>query len=187
MRCLCLAAGLLAPALVSGLAAADPVPTTTATPAPACCTACPVRGADDLVRMGRGELEALYRGAEMRPIPTGFARGTAIMKPGSRTTVPASRVTRLLWKGKVLSDDGMMVNKLAFGVRAIHARVYSGVSWLDGRPSIIMDYCGTSRLFPNVRDEVRELCPGLYLGLTHIRRDSGPELVTFFALTTATH
>jgi hypothetical protein len=175
MRPLCYAAGIVLPLLVPGwIAAGDPT-------APAAC--CPVRGMDDLVRMSRCDLEALYRQAEMRPLPVGFARGRAIYNPGSRVTVPASRLTHVLWQGKVIQDDGMMVNRV-FGLKAVHARVYTGVSWLDGRPSLVMDYCGTSKLFPNVRDEVREVCPGLYLGLTHLRRDTGPELAMFFTLST---
>lgn len=143
----------------------------------------PARGMDDLVRMNRPDLESLYRGAEIGTAPTGYARGRAIMNPGSRLTVPASRVTHVLWQGKVFKDDSTMVNRV-FGLRAVHARVYIGESWLDGQPSLILDYRGTSRLFADVRDEVRELSPGLYLGLTYRRRDAGPELATFFALDT---
>jgi hypothetical protein len=175
MRTACLAAGLGAWVLVGGVGAA-PGPA-----APASPVCCPTRGLDDLVRMSRCELEAVYRRADMGTAPAGVTRGRAIFNPGSRLTVPAARVTRILWQGKVFKDDGMMVNRV-FGVRAIHARVYVGESWFDGRPSVIMDYCGTSRLFPDVRDEIREVGPGLWLGLTYIRRDTGPELTNFFAL-----
>jgi len=179
MRIVPLAAlGLIASAVVGTPATA--VPAVPVAPAP-CAACCPVRGIDDLVRLSRAELEALYRQAEMKPIPLGFNRGRAIYNPGSKLTVPASRVTRVLWQGKVLKDDGTMVNRV-FGVRAIHARVFEGESWFDGRPSVIMDYCGMSKLFPNVRDEVREVCPGVYLGLMYLRKDTGPELTMFFAL-----
>jgi hypothetical protein len=166
-----LTAGLiLGAAQAPGTAGNDPV-----------VVAAPVRSLKELVRMNQYELEALYRAADPGPTPAGATRGRAIFKPGSRLTVTASRVIHVLWQGKVFKDDGMMVNRV-FGLRAVHARVYPGVSWLDGRPSTIMDYCGTSKLFPTVRDEVREVAPGLYLGLTYIRRDAGPELAMFFAL-----
>src|SRR4051794_31622232 len=70
-----------------------------------------VRGLDDLVRMDRPTLEALYRGAEVGTTPTGFARGKAIYNPGSRLTVPASRAVHLLWQGKVFQNDGTMDNR----------------------------------------------------------------------------
>lgn len=178
MRTPVLAVGLLSVWLVHQPTAAAPVEP----PGGSCCPSpCPVKGMNDLVRMSRPELESLYRQAQAGPVPAGFVRGRAIFKPGSRLTVPASRVTRVLWQGKVFQGDGMMVNRV-FGLRAVHARVYPGTSWLDGQPAIILDYCGTSRLFPNVRDEVREVCPGLYVGLTYLRRDGGPELAMFFAL-----
>ena len=141
----------------------------------------PIQGMDDLVRMNRAELESLFRSAPMGPTPSGFVPARAIINPGSRLTVPASRVTRVLWQGKIFQDDGIMVNRV-FGIRAIHARIYTGVSWLDGQPALVLDYYGTSRLFPNVHDEVRQVAPGLYLGLTYTRRDNNPEPAVFFAL-----
>ena len=150
---------------------------------PAAQPAVAIRGMDDLVRMDRPTLEALYRGAEVGNAPAGFARGKAIYNPGSRLTVPASRAVHVLWQGKFFEGDGM-VNRV-FGVRAVHARVYVGESWLDGAPTLVLDYCGTSRLFSNVRDEIREVCPGLYLGIMYVRHDdTGPQLATFFALDT---
>ncbi len=142
---------------------------------------CPAYTLDQLVRMDRCQLEALYRAAEMGNVPTGVTNGRAIRNPGGRLTVPVSRVTRVLWQGKVFSDDGMMVNRV-LGVRAVHARVYVGESWLDGRPAVIMDYAGASKLFPDVRDEVREISPGVWLGVMYTRKPTGPEQTMFFAL-----
>lgn len=142
---------------------------------------CPVYTLDQLVRMDRAQLEALYRAAELGHVPTGVTNGRAIRNPGGRLTVPVSRVTRVLWQGKVFTDDGMMVNRV-LGVRAVHARVYVGESWLDGRPAVVMDYAGTSRLFPDVRDEVREVSPGVWLGVMYVRKPTGPEQSMFFAL-----
>ncbi|HEX4612701.1 MAG TPA: hypothetical protein VH092_31185 [Urbifossiella sp.] len=142
---------------------------------------CPGYTLDDLVRMDRAQLEAIYRAAEIGHTPAGVTRGRAIMNPGGRLTVPASRVTRVLWQGKVFTDDGMMVNRV-LGLRAVHARVYAGESWLDGRPAVVMDYAGTSRLFPDVRDEVREVSPGVWLGVMYVRKPAGPEQAMFFAL-----
>jgi hypothetical protein len=143
--------------------------------------AAPAHTPEELVRMDHAQLEALYRAAEVGCAPDGVTRGRAILNPGGRLTVPASRVTRVLWQGKVFTDDGMMVNRV-LGMRAVHARVYVGESWLDGRPAVVMDYAGTSRLFPNVRDEIREVSPGVWLGVMYVRKPHGPEQAMFFAL-----
>lgn len=137
---------------------------------------------DQLVRMSRCELESLYRSADIGPEPGGFAPARAIFDPGSRKTVPMSWATHVLWKGKEFPGNATMINHLAFGLKAVKARVFLGESWLDGRPAWVFDYCGTSRLFGNVRDEVREVSPGVYLGLTYLRRADGPKLAVFFAL-----
>lgn len=140
-----------------------------------------IRGMDDLVRMSRCDLENLYRHAEIGCPPGGVTDGRAIINAGSAITVPAAAVTRVIWQGKVFTDDNMMVNRV-FGMRAIRARVYTGESWLDGKPSVILDYAETSKLYADVRDEVREISPGLYLGIAYHRTDAGPELNKFFTL-----
>jgi hypothetical protein len=121
---------------------------------------------NDLVRMSQADLTALYLAAPPAPAPSGFVPGRAIKDPGSRRTAFNARATRLVWQGKVFRDDGTMVNRF-FGVgKAIPAEVYVGESRLDGRPSLILDY-SKSRAWPTVRDEVREVSPGLYLGIMY--------------------
>ncbi|HJZ54732.1 MAG TPA: hypothetical protein VKE74_07215 [Gemmataceae bacterium] len=146
-----------------------------------CPCPAPVRGTADLVRMSRADLEALYRSADIGTIPAGSTRGVAIYKPGTRITVPASRAVHVLWKGKVFRDDGTMINR-TFAGRAITAKMYLAESWLDGRPSLILDYFETSRLFWEARDEQREVAPGIYLGITYLRKCPEPELAMFYAL-----
>lgn len=141
----------------------------------------PPTAMDSYVRADRATLESLYRGAQPGAVPTGFLPGRAIFDPGSKSTPRRAATTGLLWKGKVFTD-GMMVNKLAFGAKAVKAEVFVGESWFDGRPSIIMDYANTSKLFPQVRDEIREVEPGVYLGLTYLRKCPTPELANFFVL-----
>ncbi len=141
-----------------------------------------VRGMDDLVRMSRADIELLYRASTVGTPPRGVTDGRAIFDPGSASTVRKARRTRLLWQGKVIRDDGTMINRV-FGVRAFTADVYVGESWFDGQPSFIMDYKDTSKLFAAVRDEVREVSPGVWLGITYLRKDAGPKLSNFFTLT----
>ncbi len=124
------------------------------------------RTMQDLVRMSEADLTALYLSSPLAAAPQGFAPGRAIKNPGSRRTVANSRATRLVWQGKIFRDDGTMINRVFGAGKAIPAEVYVGESLLDGRPSLILDYSG-SKLWPDVRDVVREVSPGLYLGIMY--------------------
>jgi len=53
---------------------------------------------------------------------------------------------------------------LAFGLEAIVAKVYKGKSWLDDKECIVLDYSETSLIAQWVRDEIRQIGPGFYLG-----------------------
>jgi hypothetical protein len=53
---------------------------------------------------------------------------------------------------------------LPFGLNAIIAKVYKGESWLDGKECIVLDYSDTSLVAQWIRDEIREISPGIYLG-----------------------
>lgn len=134
----------------------------------------------ELVRMSESDLQALFAVSPAAGVPSGFVPGRAIKNPGSRRTVANSQATRLVWQGKVFRDDGTMINRV-FGVgRAIPADVYVGESLSDGQPALILDY-SHSRLWPDVRDEIREVSPGLYLGVMYKGR-TNPEVKTYFTL-----
>ncbi len=133
--------------------------------------------------MSRGELECLYRVSAPGPIPHGYAPGIAIRWPGTVCAVPNARVTGLLWHGKLFDECGTsLVNRWAGGRYALNAQVSVGDSWLDGGPSIIMDYRATSRAWRTVRDELRQVGPDLYLGIMFLDQCPQPKLKMFFAL-----
>jgi hypothetical protein len=138
---------------------------------------------EQLARLSWPELEQLYRQAEARPIPAGYARGRAIYCSDSRLAGPRGAVTGLLWHGKLFDGcDCTLVNQW-LGFRAVKARVYFGTSWLDGKPALVMDYRGTSRLvWTNVRDELREVAPGLFLGAMYRCKKGEPRFQMFFVL-----
>ena len=85
-----------------------------------------------------------------------------------RTISPPSRefINIFGWKGKVFdAKAGFLRNIiLPLGVKAIVARVYKDPSWLDGKECIVLDYSETSLVASHVRDEIREVEPGFYLG-----------------------
>ena len=141
-----------------------------------------VESLDQLARMTPAELDAVYQRSGVGVVPEGRVRGRALVAPGTAMAGPLSRGARLFWQGKVFRGaDGTAVNRF-FGVRIIRGRLSQGASWLDGRPSLILDYRGTSRLYANYRDEIRQVGPNLYLGLMYARSDPQPKFRMYFAL-----
>jgi hypothetical protein len=53
---------------------------------------------------------------------------------------------------------------------------------MDGRPALIIDYSRTSHVYARYRDEIRQVGPGLYLGLMYTRTAPQPTLKTYFLL-----
>ena len=47
---------------------------------------------------------------------------------------------------------------------AIIAKIYKAPSWLDGKECIVLDYSETSVIAHWIRDEIRNVAPGIYLG-----------------------
>lgn len=140
--------------------------------------------ADDLACLSWAELECLYRKLEPGAFPDGFAKGKVIYRPCEKHAKLKSHASDVMWKGKhFCAADGTLINQWA-GVRAIRGAMAYGPSWLDGKPSIILDYCGTSHVWADVRDETRQVCPGLYLGAMYLRRCPEPHHKVWFILET---
>jgi len=138
--------------------------------------------ARDLVHMSAPELEALYRGGSAVGLPAGRIRGTALPAPGARRNGPMSTGARLVWQGKIIDPSGASATNRFFGVPMIRGQLYQGESWLDGAPAVILDYAETSRVYAQNRDEIRQIAPGLYLGLMYGRTEPQPTLRLYFAL-----
>jgi hypothetical protein len=127
----------------------------------------------DLLALSGADLDDLYRSAGAGTIPTGIGRGTAVIVPGRRVGRLLATITKLTaWQGKVFAGDGsQLVNLVSpFRLRLIKARVYEGDSWLDQGRCIVIDYSTTSLVARWVHDEIREVSPGLFLGLVYVRR-----------------
>ncbi|MGZ3274972.1 MAG: hypothetical protein ACXU82_00125 [Caulobacteraceae bacterium] len=121
----------------------------------------------DLLKMTQAELDALFSSVEAGPIPDGQADGTAIIAPGAHYSAEiAKMVSVFAWQGKVFdAKAGMLRNRITMlGINAIVAKVYKAPSWLDGKECIVLDYSETSLLAHWIRDEIRLISPGLYLG-----------------------
>jgi hypothetical protein len=135
-----------------------------------------------LTCMSWPELDQLYRQLGPGPIPDGYARGKAIYCPGEKLAGMKSRTTDHLWQGKhFCAANQTLINQWS-GLKAIRARVTYGPSWLDGNLALILDYGDTSHVWADVRDEMREVSPGLYLGAMFLRRCPCPKQKVFFVL-----
>ena len=120
-----------------------------------------------LLAMTQAQLDDLFRASPPGDIPNGSAKGTAIIAPGTRYSEPiAEMINYFGWQGKVFdAQKGLLKNKISmFGFEAIVARVYKGPSWLDGKECIVLDYSDTSLVAHWIRDEIRLINPGFYLG-----------------------
>jgi hypothetical protein len=128
----------------------------------------------DLLRLSDDQLDDLFRKSPPGEIPDGEAEGTVLVESGTQLAGPAAKLIHyLVWKGKVFSrEKGELKNKiLPFGIKAVRAKVYKEGSWFDGLETIVLDYSKTSFFARHVRDEIREVAPGLYLGLVYFKKD----------------
>lgn len=121
--------------------------------------------------LSRDELDEIYMNAQPGQIPDGDTRGTAIVTGALLSRTYARLVRLLAWQGKIFdlfADDhsaGILINKtLPLGLSFIVAKVYIDKSWMDGKDTIVIDYSKTSLIAKMIRDEIREVEPGVYLG-----------------------
>ena len=122
------------------------------------------------MKMSQAELDDLFRNSLAGPIPDGQAEGTAIIAPGTVLEETAAKFIHLFaWQGKVFdAAKGELQNRiLPLGVHAIIAKVYKDKSWFDTKECIALDYSKTSLLAHWIRDEIRQVGPGVYLGIVY--------------------
>ena len=122
---------------------------------------------DQLLTMSQAQLDALFTASPAGEIPNGEAEGTAIVAPGTTYSPTIARfISNFAWQGKVFdTEKGVLRNKiLPLGLNAIIAKVYKAESWLDGKECIVLDYSDTSLLAHWIRDEIRDIGQGAYLG-----------------------
>ena len=131
--------------------------------------------------MDECQLMEIYKTGTVSPVPCGYTPGLVIYNPGSKLTVPVSKLMKLTaWQGKYITCD-KMINR-QFGVPFIRANISMGQSWIDGGPTLVFDYADTSFICKRYRDEVREVSPGVYLGCMHRRTGDTVRIATWFAL-----
>ena len=127
--------------------------------------------ASEMLKMSQAQLDELFTGSPVGEIPSGEARGTAIVAPGTTYTQDiANFINHFAWQGKVFDPSkGVLRNKISpFGLNAIIAKVYKGPSWMDKKECIVLDYSDTSLIAHWIRDEIREVAPRTYLGKVYL-------------------
>src|SRR5213596_1532435 len=124
----------------------------------------------EMLKMSQAQLDDLFTQSPVGEIPSGEAKGTAIVAPGTTYTQDmANFVNHFAWQGKIFDPaKGVLRNKiLLFGLQAIIAKVYKGPSWLDNKECIVLVYSETSLIAHRVRDEIRLIGPARYLGAVY--------------------
>lgn len=153
--------------------------------------ATPITDPEDFLKLSGDQLDAIFRGASAGDIPIGQGEGTAIIAPGTVVSDTIAKFVHLFsWKGKVFERDGANPNRgwlknrlLLLGTKAIIAEVHKGESWFDGKECIILDYSHTSIVAQWIRDEIRQVSPGVYLGLVYWGKEkAGAHRLIHFAL-----
>ena len=127
-----------------------------------------------LLAMSQKELDDLFTNSLPGDIPNGEAQGTAIIAPGTTYCQEiASLINHFGWQGKNFdAASASLKNRItAFGLNAIIAKIYKGPSWLDGKECIVLDYSQTSLVASHIRDEIRQIGPGMYLGKVYWDKD----------------
>lgn len=127
--------------------------------------------ASEMLKMSQAQLDELFSGSPVGEIPSGEAKGTAIVAPGTTYTQDiANFINHFAWQGKVFDPSkGVLRNKISpFGLNAIIAKVYKGPSWMDKKECIVLDYSDTSLIAHWIRDEIREVAPRTYLGKVYL-------------------
>lgn len=122
---------------------------------------------DALRNAPRSDLDELFRNAKAGPIPVGQTRGTAMLIPGSGfDKVLQTMIRWFWWRGKIFSPQTHDLRNLVspLGIPLIRADVYEGESWFSKGPAVILDYSKSSFVAQKIRDEIREVSQGLYLG-----------------------
>src|SRR4030095_12064751 len=133
----------------------------------------PITDPEEFLKLSAEQLDDIFRNAPAGRIPNGQGEGTAIIAPGTAVSDTIAKFVHIFsWKGKVFEPDPTNPQKatlknrlLLLGTKAIIAQVYRGQSWLDGKECIVLDYSDTSIVAQWIRDEIREVSSGVYLGV----------------------
>jgi len=153
---------------------------------------------DELLQLEPETLARLYAEATVPDIArlTGDLRGRMLAWPAVRGR--AGGVLRWLagrdrfpWRGKSFSalsgDTGEGINRVVIDrLKLFRFTTFVGASRAGGFDAVQLDYDhpGNPFFIRAVKDEIRELRPGLYLGQAYLHTEARDRLVLYFGLQT---
>lgn len=111
--------------------------------------------------------ETLFRDGTCGRAPCGSTRGTVLYADDAHLPRVKARLQGSAWKGKDFHGDGSFTNRWIGGIHAISACTRIEPSWLDGQPCLVMQYPPDAPVFGNVRDELRQIGPGEWIGRSY--------------------
>lgn len=114
------------------------------------------------------ELDAIYRQSTIHAMPYGRMPGEVVAFANVPVPQLFKRVANNHWKGKIIEPDGSFTNQWKRG-QALNSSLTVGPSYLDGQPCFICEYPRWTPLFGPMRDEYREIAPGVFLGRQYRR------------------
>ncbi len=124
--------------------------------------------AASLHRLSLAELDYLYAQGTVTSPPVGYLPGEVITFTNMRAPKLVKRMADRHWMGKHIEPDGYFINQWRHGQRlASHLTI--GPSYTDGNPCLVFEYPRWTPLFGPMRDEYREIAPGLFLGRMYRR------------------
>jgi len=126
--------------------------------------------AEEMLDMSQEEIDELFRASPAGEIPRGEGRGTVIVAPGSEFAEIAAKVVHFIaWQGKIFDPEkGDLLNEVSpLHLDRIRAKVYKDASWFDQKECIVLDYSKTSAVAHWIRDEIRLVDAGTYLGIVY--------------------
>jgi hypothetical protein len=116
----------------------------------------------ELRRLDQCQYDELFRNGTACDAPCGKTRGVVLYSEGRHPKAKA-RLQGMIWKGKTFRGDGTFINRWP-GFEAVTASVEFGVSRFDEKPCLVMEYAPDAPVFGGVRDELREISAGVWLG-----------------------
>ena len=100
----------------------------------------------EMLKMSQTQLDDLFTQSPVGEIPSGEGKGTAIIAPGTNVSHEIAWFINFAWKGKVFDPEkGDLRNKiLPYGIQRNRRQSLQGLSWLDKKECIVLDYSETS-------------------------------------------
>jgi hypothetical protein len=122
-----------------------------------------------LLKMSCEQLDQLFANSPAGSLPDGESRDSVIACTWFRK-VFAWLVHCLFWQGHVFdAKNGAVINRITpFSFRAVKGVLKPGKSLFDQKDCIAIDYTTTSFIARPIRDEIRQVAPGLYLGRVYV-------------------